>query len=114
MLMERGLVVRSPANVRTCTRQIVERPVARLLARGEPLLLAVSGGRDSMALLAAVARVGPGARVAVATFDHGTGPAASRAVGVVAETAARLGLELIAGRADGLPRSEAAWRAARW
>ena len=41
-------------------------------------ILAVSGGRDSMVLLDAFARYRSDT-VAVATYDHGTGPAARKA-----------------------------------
>ncbi|MDB4885490.1 MAG: hypothetical protein JWN79_928, partial [Gemmatimonadetes bacterium] len=45
---------------------------ARRAARATdaPLLLAVSGGLDSMALLAAMAQAARGRLAAVATFDH--------------------------------------------
>lgn len=78
------------------------------------LVLAVSGGRDSMALLAAFARLAPERGAAVATFDHGTGDAAAEAVGVVASECARLGVPVIVGRAALRDASEAEWRAARW
>jgi tRNA(Ile)-lysidine synthase len=92
---------------------IVDHAVARATA-GKRLLLAVSGGADSMVLLDAVARVARERVAAVATFDHGTGPAATAAVELVrAESAAR-GLSLVVGRASSLPATEAAWRAARW
>jgi len=53
----------------------VERAVRASLA-GRRVVLAVSGGRDSMALLHAAARAARRSVVCVATFDHGTGPAA--------------------------------------
>lgn len=81
-----------------------------------PLLLAVSGGADSMVLLHAAATVLPPASVTVATFDHGTGHAASAAAAFVARSAASLGLRCIQGSAGdaGPGRSEAEWRRARW
>jgi tRNA(Ile)-lysidine synthase len=80
-----------------------------------PLVLAVSGGRDSMALLEAAARIVSRRVVAVAAFDHGTGPHATEAVHLVAARARAHGLPFVGGRApDGLPPTEAAWRAARW
>ncbi len=87
-------------------------------AADAPLLLAVSGGLDSMALLHAMAAVTRSRVASVATFDHGTGAAASDAASAVARTAAALGLPVVVGR---LHRSEApvvgreaAWRAARY
>ena len=89
-------------------------------ARGQ-VLLAVSGGRDSMALLHAVHRAihsaapsVPIARVRVVTFDHGTGPAATTAAELVSREAGKLGFEVLSGRATVPATTEAAWRAARW
>jgi len=68
-----------------------------------------------MALLHAFARVAPRSVVAVATFDHGTGPAATRAADLVAAEAAMLGFPVVIGRGTSPPQgsSEAAWRQAR-
>ena len=79
-----------------------------------PLVLAVSGGRDSMALLHATARWAPERIAAVATFDHGTGRHAADAASVVAAEGRRLGLTVVRERARGLSVGEAAWREARW
>lgn len=103
-----------------------------------PLVLAVSGGRDSMALLHAMARWAPERVAAVATFDHGTGEHATEAASLVAAQARRLGLTVVRERArfaesdaratdtrapsdreerrqpPSQSQSEAAWRAARW
>jgi tRNA(Ile)-lysidine synthase len=83
-----------------------------------PLVLAVSGGLDSMVLLHAAATVVPSRIAAVATFDHGTGRAASAAVRHVCTAAGELGLTCVSARLtkraaypDG---REAAWRAARY
>ena len=82
---------------------------------GPPLVLAVSGGRDSMVLLEACARAIPGRVAAVATFDHGTGEAATRAARHVAAYAGAHGFVVERGGVTGVtPRTEAAWRAARW
>lgn len=66
-----------------------------------------------MALLHAMARVAPKAVRVVATFDHGTGPAATRAVQLVAGEAASLGFPVVIGRAETAGCSEAEWRAMR-
>jgi tRNA(Ile)-lysidine synthase len=82
-------------------------------ARGTPLVLAVSGGRDSMVLLEAMARVAPARVAAVATFDHGTGPLATEAASVVRERAHALGLPVRSGVSHAPARTEAEWRAQR-
>jgi tRNA(Ile)-lysidine synthase len=87
---------------------------AALGAFGGPVVLAVSGGADSMALLHIVAEVAPERIAAVATFDHGTGPAARAGVALVRREAGRLGLDFVAGKGTGRAESEAEWRAARW
>ena len=61
-------------------------------------LLAVSGGRDSMVLLDAFARY-RGDMVAVATFDHGTGPAAENAALLVELEGARRSIPVVMGPA---------------
>lgn len=77
-------------------------------------LLAVSGGRDSMVLLHAMARARGPEIAAVANFDHGTGTHARRAAALVEREAERLGLASVAGAAEpGLPFNEGAWRSAR-
>ena len=85
----------------------------RAAARGQRLVLAVSGGRDSMALLFAAARVARPSIAVVATFDHGTGVAATRACALVAREAARLGLPVVIGHARRRAASEAQWREMR-
>ena len=91
----------------------VEAAVAAELAGAGPVALAVSGGVDSMVMMHAAART-PGVRIAaVATFDHGTGAAATRAVARVARAARALGLPVRRGRARGRLRGETQWRAAR-
>lgn len=93
---------------------------ARRAARSAdaPLLLGVSGGLDSIALLHAMASAAPRRIAAVATMDHGTGPAATAAAAHVARTASALGLPVVIER---LPRGthgpngrEAAWRRERY
>lgn len=91
----------------------------RLAARhaDAPLLLAVSGGLDSMVLLSAMARVARDRIAAVATFDHGTGEAATRAAEHVEREAQRLGVPIVRGAmlAGGRSRGglEARWRRER-
>ena len=77
-------------------------------------LLAVSGGRDSMVLLDAFASRRHDV-VSVATFDHASGAAATRAARLVEREVARRSVPFITGRGhEGDARTEAAWRAARW
>ena len=66
-----------------------------------------------MALLHACARAAPRSVAIVATFDHGTGIAATRAATLVATEAARLGFPCVVGRAATAGRSEAEWRSTR-
>jgi tRNA(Ile)-lysidine synthase len=78
-------------------------------------VVAVSGGPDSFALLAAVHRWAPAHLAAAATFDHGTGAHATAACARVVAWCAARGIAVETGRADApLPRTEAAWREARW
>ncbi len=97
-----------PADLLEATLDVVLGGIA------EPLVLAVSGGLDSMALLHAVARWAPGRVAAVATFDHGTGAYATEAASLVASTARRLGLTVVRERARTAGTTEAEWREARW
>lgn len=78
------------------------------------LVLAVSGGADSMALLLAMARWAPERVAIVATFDHGTGASAREAASLVAAEARRLALPVVRERDRTPATSEAGWRAARW
>lgn len=66
-----------------------------------------------MALLHAMGRVARRSVAMVATFDHGTGPAASRATQLVAREAGNLGLPAVMGHASVRGNSEAEWREAR-
>jgi tRNA(Ile)-lysidine synthase len=79
------------------------------------VVLAVSGGLDSMVLLDAAAATVPREALIVATFDHGTGPSATAAATLVGESASERGLRVETGRAAlGSLTTEAAWRSARW
>jgi tRNA(Ile)-lysidine synthase len=93
---------------------MVDEAVAKALAGKLRLVLAVSGGTDSMALLEAAARVAPARLSAVATFDHGTGDAARFAAALVAERTLSLRLKIVTGRSPKPGKTEAEWRAARW
>jgi tRNA(Ile)-lysidine synthase len=94
----------------------VERAVETSLESCDAAVLAVSGGLDSMAMLAAASRLPTRARrkVTVATFDHGTGKAAGRAAALVSRHAFRAGLLCVSGRASTVGTREAEWRQARW
>jgi tRNA(Ile)-lysidine synthase len=81
---------------------------------GSRVVLAVSGGRDSMVLLDAAVRWRRDSIAAVATFDHGTGPAATAACALVRSVAAGSRIVVAHQRGTDIARSEAAWRAARW
>lgn len=87
---------------------------AALATGSDRLLLAVSGGSDSMALLFAAAQWARGRVAAVATYDHGTGAYASEASSLVVAEARRLGLAVVRENARRLVRGEAAWRELRW
>ena len=79
-----------------------------------PLVLAVSGGRDSMAMLHAMVRWAPDRVAAVATYDHATGGHATDAAALVAAEGRKLGLTVVRERARIAGTTEAAWRNARW
>lgn len=81
-------------------RQTIKR--GGLLSRGERLLVAVSGGADSMALLYALhwLRGDYGLWLSVAHLDHGIRQDTEEDLRVVREAAVGLGLPLIYGRRD--------------
>jgi tRNA(Ile)-lysidine synthase len=82
---------------------------------GQPrVVLAVSGGLDSMVLLDAAARIARERIAAVATFDHRSGGHAADLVDHVGRETARRGLHLVVGRAERPLWGEAEWREARW
>jgi tRNA(Ile)-lysidine synthase len=66
----------------------------QLLSRGDQVLVAVSGGPDSLALLHALVRLGPrlGLGLQVATVDHGLRPESAAEAAEVARRCAQLGL----------------------
>lgn len=57
-----------------------------------PVLIAVSGGPDSTALMHVAARLGPGCEIHVATVDHGLRPEGAREAEEVGCAASALGL----------------------
>jgi tRNA(Ile)-lysidine synthase len=87
--------------------------VARRL-RNRRVVLAVSGGRDSMALMHAALTHAPSSVACVASFDHATGAHSARALALVARVASELGARVVTERASTVGRTEAEWRAQRW
>ena len=100
------------------TRDVLGAVRAMARAADAPLVLAVSGGLDSMTLLRAMAESARSRVAVVATFDHGSGRAASSAAAFVAREAATLGFPVVTGHARGdepvKDGREAAWRRARY
>ena len=87
------------------------------LFRPGPLLVALSGGTDSTALLLVLAELADdlGLVLHAAHFDHRTRPrAAAQDAQYVADLAARCGAQLRIGRAEAKPASEDAARTARY
>lgn len=84
------------------------------LAGDARLLLAVSGGIDSMVLLHATANAIDRIGIVVATFDHATGPSATRAASLVRRQCAMLGIECISGCSTKRSVRESDWRDERW
>jgi tRNA(Ile)-lysidine synthase len=80
------------------------------------VVLAISGGLDSMVLLDAVSLSlsAPKSSVLVATFDHRTGSHASRAAKMVERKARQLGFRCVIGSAATVGRRESEWRDERW
>jgi tRNA(Ile)-lysidine synthase len=92
----------------------VRQSVRAALRPRERVVLAVSGGLDSMVLLDAAAATVPRSQLVVATFDHGTGTAATAALNLVERSADALGITFIGGQASGSLETEAEFREARW
>jgi tRNA(Ile)-lysidine synthetase-like protein len=94
----------------------LETAVGSALGNCSHAVLAVSGGLDSMVLLAAASRLPARARrnIVVATFDHGTGKAAGKAAVLVARQAFRSGFLCVTGRASTIGTKEEEWRRGRW
>ncbi|HKS06719.1 MAG TPA: ATP-binding protein, partial [Gemmatimonadaceae bacterium] len=77
-------MVTATARTRNRAANAVRGALAAAVPRGARFVLAVSGGRDSTVLLDAMARYRREAVAVVATFDHGTGAAATAAADLVA------------------------------
>jgi tRNA(Ile)-lysidine synthase len=95
-------------------RPSIDAAVREAMTRVPRIVLAVSGGRDSMVLMHAAARAAPERISAVVTVDHGTGPAARDAAALVEDTGRSLGLPVIRRAVRARERTEAAWRRVRW
>jgi tRNA(Ile)-lysidine synthase len=95
--------------------EVLQRAASALSGR-ERVVLAISGGLDSMVLLdAARATItGPRSSLLVATFDHRTGPHSARAARLVQKRAQSLGLRCVTGLATRSHSREHEWREERW
>jgi len=80
------------------------------------VVLAISGGLDSMVLLDAVSLMlsAPKSSILVATFDHRTGNHASHAARMVDRRARQIGFRCVIGTAAAVGRRESEWRDERW
>jgi tRNA(Ile)-lysidine synthase len=107
-------MVRAKPRPRSGAVESVRSAVTSAVPRGARLVLAVSGGRDSAVLLDAMVRYRREAIATLATFDHGTGAAATTAADLVVRLADEAGLPVARARGKAIARGEAAWREARW
>jgi tRNA(Ile)-lysidine synthase len=91
-----------PTLLKLCQRTVVDE---RLLERGDFVLLAVSGGPDSMALLHVMAKLAPrlGVGVAAHGVDHGLRAAATDELAMVERFAFALGVPFSSTRVDVRP-----------
>ena len=96
----------------TATGTHIRNAVVQALSPHDRVVLAVSGGVDSMVMLDAAAHAGPA--LVVATFDHRTSPASAAAAALVNRRCRELGLTCVVGRARRRLTGEANWRAQRW
>jgi tRNA(Ile)-lysidine synthase len=95
---------------------VVLRAAASALTGRERIVLAVSGGLDSMVLLDSISASIPhaGTSVLVATFDHRTGPHSGKSATTVRKTAEAFGLPVVVGTAVERKSKEHEWRDERW
>ncbi|MBV9149454.1 MAG: tRNA lysidine(34) synthetase TilS [Candidatus Eremiobacteraeota bacterium] len=86
------------------------------LRNGESILIACSGGPDSVALAAAMNAVATkqGWRLSIAHINHGQRRSADQDEAVVLHVAAALGLPVASVRLSAVPRGEGAMRTARY
>ncbi|MGI8619231.1 MAG: tRNA lysidine(34) synthetase TilS [Gemmatimonadaceae bacterium] len=92
--------------------EAIRQEVARALSGSGRVVLAVSGGADSMVMLDAACHAGCG--VLVATFDHRTGLASAEAAELVDTRCRELGVKCVVGRARTRLTGEEEWRNQRW
>ena len=92
----------------------VRQSVRAALRPRDRVVLAVSGGLDSMVLLDAAAATVPRRQLLIATFDHGTGTAATAARELVERCSNALGIEFVGGKATSALETESELREARW
>jgi tRNA(Ile)-lysidine synthase len=94
---------------------VVLRTAASALSGHERIVLAVSGGLDSMVLLDAVASLPtPPSGILVATFNHRTGPHSVKAASHVRKRAESLGFGCVVGTSAERRFRESDWREERW
>ena len=101
-----------PTLLRVAERTIAEE---KLFAQGDCVLVAVSGGPDSMALLHVLSRLAPalGARLAAHGVDHGLRPEAEAELALARSLAGRLGVPFSTTRVDVEPGPNLMARARR-
>lgn len=95
---------------------VVLRDTASAFGGADRVVLAVSGGLDSMVLLHAAATVRSKnlKTLLVATFDHRSGSHSAAAARFVERHAHKLGIKCVEGRATTPLTREHEWREARW
>src|SRR5437763_1479592 len=94
--------------------RLIRASVDKHLQVHRKVILAVSGGVDSMVLLDAARAVLPRETLVVATFDHGTGSHATKAAEHVVRHAEALGLRCERSCSHDVLETEAQLRRARW
>jgi tRNA(Ile)-lysidine synthase len=106
--------MRSRTETHRAIQEVEQRVAAAASGAAAPLVLAVSGGLDSMVLLDTAARVAPDRIATVATFDHGSGVHSAHSAAFVCSEARARGLPAVSERSVNLAPTEALWRKARW
>jgi tRNA(Ile)-lysidine synthase len=93
LMVERPRLTPAIANARRAVRELLVQSVAK----GETVLLACSGGGDSIALLAACSFEAPklGIKLAAIVIDHGLQPGSNQVAQDAIATAQSLGIELV-------------------